>query len=129
MNEWMNIPSIQEWQLHKLLRDLYHPTTYKFFPGLLVQGFVFQLEGIDQVNFMSGRPVTVKRSMSALDIQFFRDTLFTRRHKVLQIPFQTSTLMVGFWADNQDQLEQWIQEQLPDVDTSYHSERPFIRQV
>lgn len=127
--EWLDVPTIQEWQLHRLMNNLYYAgNAYKMFPGLFIQAFYFRKDGIDSVE-VSGRKLRVLKTLSKTDLQWYSDTLFVHPHTALQIQMANKLLVIGFWAQNLDELKTWIQEQIPHADTSDLVQRVFTRPI
>lgn len=121
------VPEVTEWQLKRLMTELYFTNAYREFHGLYVQAFIFHPESISQVDWR-WKWVEVK-TMGMADINWFKDTLFREPHYVLQVKRTTSILYVGFWSDELDKLKEWIKEQMPDVSTINPEQRIFSRQI
>lgn len=127
--EWMDVPVIEEWQLTRMMDNLYYAGyVYREFPGLISLGFFFREDGIDLLEY-SGRRFRVLKTLSKADLQWYRDVFFIHPHTVLQIPMKDKLLLVGFWADNLADLKKWIREQIPHADTSDLIARVFTRPI
>lgn len=111
----MTILTIQEWQMRRLMTDLAH--VEKQFHQLRYYMFWVREDGIDEVILLNRRPHTMK-TLSKHQVQWYHDTWFTIEHVAIQVEYPDRKLVIGFWADDIDNVIEWMKGELKDVDTT-----------